>query len=43
MLFDVHVNELNKKAIGILKYISRIGDILDKQTRVIIVQTLVLS
>ncbi len=43
MLFDVHMNELNKKAIGILMYISRIGDSLDKQTRVITVQTLVLS
>ncbi len=37
MLFDVHINDLNKKAIGILMYISRIGDSLDKQTRIIIV------
>ncbi len=43
MLFDVHIHELNKKAMGILLYISRIGDSLDKQTRVVVVQTLVLS
>lgn len=43
MLFDVHINELNKKAIGILMYISRIGDKLDKHTRIIVVQTLVLN
>lgn len=43
MLFDVHTNELNKKVIGILMYISRIGDRFDKQTRIIVVQTLVLS
>ncbi len=43
MLFDVHIHELNKKAMGILLYISRIGDSLDKQTRVIVMQTLLLS
>ncbi len=43
MVFDVHICELNKKAMGILLYISRIGDSLDKQTRVIVVETLVLS
>ncbi len=43
ILFDVHIHELNKKAMGILLYVSRIGDSLDKQTRVIVVQTLVLS
>ncbi len=43
MLFDVHINEVNKTAIGILMYISGIGDSLDKQTRINIVQTLVLS
>ncbi len=43
MLFDVHIHELNNKAMGILLYISRIVNSLDKQTRVIVVQTLVLS
>ncbi len=43
MLFDVHINEKSKKATCILVYISRTGDSLDKQTRVIVVQTLVLS
>ncbi len=43
MLFDVHIHELNKKATSILLYISKIGDSLHKQTRVLVVQTLVLS
>lgn len=42
MLFDVHIKELNKKAMGILIYIRRIFNSLDKRTRVIVVQTLVL-
>ncbi len=32
MLFDVHINELNKKVIGILMCINRKGGSLDKQT-----------
>ncbi len=43
MLFDVHIDELNKKVMGILMYISRISDKLDKQNRIIIKETLVLS
>ncbi len=43
MLCDVHIHELDKKATGILLYISKIGDSLDKQTRVLVVHTLVLS
>ncbi len=43
MIYDVHINELNKKAMGILMYISRISDKLDRQNRIIIIETLVLS
>ncbi len=43
MLFDVHINELNKKVMGILMYISKISDKLDKDNRIIIIETLVLS
>ncbi len=43
MLFDVHINELNKKVMGILMYISKISDKLDKQNRIIIIESLVLS
>ncbi len=32
MLFDAHINELNIKVMGILMYISRVSDNLDKQT-----------
>ena len=32
MLFDVHINKLNKKSTVILKYINIIGDSLDEQT-----------
>ena len=43
MVFDVHVSELTKKVNGILMYINRIGELFDKQTRVTVVQSLVLS
>ncbi len=43
MIFKVHINELNKKVMGILMYISRISDKLDKQNIIIIIETLVLS
>ena len=43
MLYDVHINELNKKVMDILMYIYRISDKLDVQNRIIIVATLVLS
>ncbi len=43
MLFDVHANEVNKKAMGILMYINRICDYLDRSSRIMVVQTLVLS
>ena len=43
MLFDVHINELNRKVMGIVMYISRISHNFDKKTRIIIIQALVLS
>ena len=43
MLFDVHISEVNKKAMGILMFIRRISDNFDKLTRKIVVETLVLS
>ncbi len=43
MLFDVHVNERNKKIMGFIMCIRRISDNFDKSTRILIVQTLVLS
>ena len=41
--FDIHINELCKKATGTLLYINRMSDRFDKETRTQIVQTLVLS
>ncbi len=43
MLFDVHISEVNKKVMGLLMFIRRISDNFDKPTRIIVVQTLVLS
>lgn len=43
LVFDVHISELIKKVNGSLMYINRIGDLFDKQTRVIVVQSLALS
>ncbi len=43
MLFDVHIDELNKKVIGILMFISSISHNFDKSTRIMIIQALVLS
>ncbi len=43
MLFDVHINELNEKVMGILIYISRISYKLGKQNGIIIIEALVLS
>ncbi len=39
MLIDVHSNELNKKLMAILMYISRTSDKFDKQNRIIIIDT----
>ena len=43
MLFDVHISELNKKVMGILMFASRISDKLDKKSRVMVIQAIVLS
>ncbi len=43
MAFDKHVTELTKKALGTLIYINRVSINFDKETRKIVVQSLVLS
>ncbi len=43
MMFDKHVNELTKKTLGTLIYINRVSMNFDKETRKIVVQSLVLS
>ncbi len=43
MLFDVHLNELQKKVTGILMYINRISKCFDKPTRILVTQSLALS
>ena len=43
MLFDVHVDELNKKVMGVLMFLNRVSEHFDKTTRIIVVQSLVLS
>ena len=43
MTFDTHIDQLNKKVIGVIMFINRIKDMFDKDTRVIVVKTLVLS
>ncbi len=43
MLFDKHINELSKKVVGTLMFINRVCDKLDRPSRIIAVQSLVLS
>lgn len=43
MIFDVLVNELTKKAMGILFYLNRIGSTFEKVTRIIVIQSPVFS
>ncbi len=43
MTFDKHITEISRKTVGTLMYINRIKDNFDKSTRVIVVQSLVLS
>ncbi len=43
MLFDRHVNEVTRKAVGTLMYINRVSPSIDKPSRIILVQTLLLS
>ncbi len=43
MTFDTHINEMSKKVMGTLMYINRIKNCFDKSTRILAVQSLVLS
>lgn len=43
MLFDVHLNELQKKVTGILMFINQISKCFDKPTRILVPQSLALS
>lgn len=43
MLFDTHIHKLTKKVTSILIFVNRVQDMLDKKTRTIIVEALVLS
>ena len=43
LVFDKHVDEIYRKTMGTLIYINRIKDKVDKDTRVLIVQSLALS
>lgn len=43
MAFDIHISEIHKKVMGILMFLNRVKDYFDKETRKIIVQSLVLS
>ena len=42
-IFNVHIDEIQKKTTGILLYINRVSDSFDSECRVMIVQSLVLS
>ncbi len=43
LLFDVHINALTNKVMGTLIFINRISHNFDKVTRIIVIQSLVLS
>ena len=43
LLFDIHINHVCKKVNGVLIYLNRIKDRLDRDTRLIVVQSLALS
>ena len=43
MLFDTHINHISSKISGILRYLSRIKESFNKESCVIVVQSLVLS
>ncbi len=43
MTFDAHIHELNKKITGVIMFINRVKDIFDRDTRIIVIKTLVLS
>lgn len=43
MLFYVNISEINKKIMGMLLFINRISETLDKRTRITVVTSLILS
>ena len=43
MSFDVHIDELSRKVMGLLIYLNRIKDKFDKTTRITVIESLVLS
>ena len=43
MLFDTHVTHISKKCCGTLLLLNRVKDCLDKNTRIISIESLVLS
>jgi len=43
MLFDSYIDEMSRKVNGILLYLNRIGDCFKRSTRIMVVQSLVLS
>ncbi len=34
--FDTHIHELNKKVTGVIMFVNRVKDIIDKDTRIIV-------
>lgn len=43
MTFDRHINEMTRKTMGTLNFINRHKDLFNKETRIMVIQTLVLS
>ena len=43
MTFDTHIHHLTRKVTGVLMFINRVKDMFDRDTRLIVVHTLVLS
>ncbi len=43
LTFETHISEISKKVMGMLIYVNRIGSYLDKTTRIIVIQSLVMS
>ncbi len=43
VLFDVHLNDLEKNVTGILVNINQIGNCFDKSTRILVIQSVALS
>ncbi len=43
LLFDVHINEMKRKVMVILIYVSRISDNLDNYSRIMVIQAIALS